>query len=321
VDEVLEIPATGVFDLAGLVERAYSLGAYPDLWAVEGLGHVYADRYWERGEGFQDILGNDRARGIPKSSLTMLHAGVGLSLARHLLQGATPYDAPEQLRDRACAFLRCCHENSRPGYEGAAIESLGLVTRTWHAQLVPPIDAALSEIDPRARDHFWHGAGRALYFHPLYIVPGAFSPWRAIDDEPPDPMARLNMKAGLAWATVLVNCRQPDILMQVIRERGLALAADDAFASGAAAAIVMASDVTPSDEFIEALCAYPPGAHGDAANLWASLIGDPCRAGLRAQPMLADRGGLGEVFRYQRFPDWFERAGHLDGTAARDVVH
>ena len=321
VNEVLDIPATGVFELADLVERAYALGQYPDLWAVEGLGHVYADRYWQEGDRFHNILDNEHARGIPRSSLTMLHAGVGLSLARHVLGGATPFDAPEEFRARARLFVEMCRENALPGYEGAAIESLGLVTRTWHAQLMRPLDASLRETDARAREHFWHGAGRALYFHPFYIVPGALSPWRATDDEPPDQIARLNMKAGLAWATVLVNCRQPDILVQLIRERGASLVEDDAFASGVAAAIVMASDVTPGDEYIEALAGYSPETAPDVASRWEALIGAPSRSGLLAQPVLAEAGGLGEVFRYQRFPDWFERAGHADRAATRDYVH
>jgi hypothetical protein len=309
VRTVLHIPERDVFALAGLVHDAYALGDYPDLWAIEGLGHDYADRFWDRNEPVTGILQNEQARAIPRSSLTMLHAGIGLSFATHLLKDASPYDPAERWRHLARTFLSLVGENSWPGYEGAARESLGLVARTWHPQTVTPLDAALREVDENAREFFWHGAGRALYFHPLYIVPGLLSPWRAIDHEAPDETARLNMKAGLAWATILVNIRQPAILEHLLRGRGDDLAADDAFAAGVASAIVMARDITPHDRFIDALCADAVD-RGAAVDVWEPLIAAPCRSASRVQPVLADADLLGEVFRHHAYPEWF------DGVAA-----
>src|SRR5205085_4688986 len=50
VSSLLRIPTDErEFDLARLVEEAYALGAYPDLWAVEGLGHDYAVLFWRGG--------------------------------------------------------------------------------------------------------------------------------------------------------------------------------------------------------------------------------------------------------------------------------
>lgn len=317
VRTVLNIPSREVFALTDLVAEAYALGDYPDLWAIEGLGHDYADRYWEQGDPIVGILRNESARAIPRSSLTMLHAGIGLSFARHVLEHATPYDSPERHRDLAAGFVSLCRDNSWRGYEGAALESFGLVTRTWHPQMVRPVDAALREVDAGAREFFWHGAGRALYFHPLYIVPGVLSPWHAVDREPPDETAQLNMKAGLAWATVLVNIRQPAILDRLVTVEGDRFLRDDAFANGVVSAVSMAQDITPDDEYITSLCAYHPDPASDGER-WERLVGRPCRdAATRVQPALAEAELMGEVFRHHPYPEWFDAAA---GAAVRSEV-
>jgi hypothetical protein len=323
VRNVLNIPGRDVFALADLVREAYALGDYPDLWAIEGLGHDYADRFWERGGPIVGILRNESARGIPRSSLTMLHAGIGLSFAKNLLNDTDPYDSPERHRDLAARFVMLCRENSWSGYEGAAFESLGLVTRTWHPQMVACVDAAMRDVDERAREYFWHGAGRALYFHPLYIVPGVLSPWHAIDREPPDQTALLNMKAGLAWATVLVNIRHPRILDRIISAEEGRIGRDDAFANGVVSAVSMAQDITPHDEYIEALCAYVPDDRS-GGDRWERLVGEPCRdASTRVQPALAAAERMGEVFRYHPYPLWFDAAVGVPVLPAvwREPVH
>ena len=326
VRTVLDIPERDPFPLAHLVDAAYALGDFPDLWAIEGLGHDYADRFLERSGEVAGILRNDLAAAIPRSSLTMLHAGIGLSFAKRLLADASPYDGADRVRDLVSTFVTLCRDNSWPGYEGAALESLGLVTRTWHPQMVPPIDRAIGDVDADAREFFWHGVGRALYFHPLYIVPGILSAWRAIDREPPDEIARLNMKAGLAWATTLVNIRQPQILEQLLRDRGTQLAFDDAFADGVASAIVMAQDITRDDEYIASLCAHIPAApvdDGYGGDLWDRLVAGPCRdASERIQPALAELDSLGEVFRHHPYPGWFDGVTAGPSLSERlDPVH
>src|SRR5215208_5054439 len=79
------------FDLRRVVEEAYALGAYPDLWAVEGLGHVYSMTFWNRGGPIRGILPDERASVLPAKSLTMMHAGIGLGFAQQLLNTVTPY--------------------------------------------------------------------------------------------------------------------------------------------------------------------------------------------------------------------------------------
>ena len=56
VSSLLHVPSEGrEFDLAQLIQDAYALGAYPDLWAVEGLGHLYALTFWDKGRPFAEF--------------------------------------------------------------------------------------------------------------------------------------------------------------------------------------------------------------------------------------------------------------------------
>src|SRR5262249_20589424 len=167
VGELLAIPEGAEFPLAELVEKAYALGAYPDLWAVEGLGHNYAMAFWKPPEPVRELLICERASILPEKCLTMMHAGLGLAFAEQLLKTITPYSPAGEIRRVLKEFITLCRENSRDGYAGAAYESLGLVTRTWHAQMMSVIDRALQEMAPEILGYFWHGAGRALYFLPI----------------------------------------------------------------------------------------------------------------------------------------------------------
>jgi hypothetical protein len=310
VRSLLKIPEHGPFPLEELITKAYGLGDYPDLWAIEGLGHDYADTFWREGERFDGILRSNRARALPRSSLTMLHAGIGLSFAQHLLGDSSPYDSPAHHAHLVERFITLCFDNSMEGYAGAALESLGLVTRTWHGQMVHPIDRQLAQIHTPSREFFWHGAGRALYFYPLYIVPGFLSPWRAASTEPPDDIARLNMRAGLAWATTLVNIRQPRILENILRMRGRDLSADGAFTSGLVSSLVMGWDITPDDEFIRAFTRYRPASNDDdLLDAWERMVRRPALDVVdRYQRALSEGELLGEVFRYHQYPRWFEDA-------------
>lgn len=305
VHERLQIPSEGDFPLAELINRAYALGAYPDLWAVEGLGHDYAASLMERGgTNVRGILTDERASVLPAKSLTMMHAGIGLAFAERLMKQVTPYSSRARARGVLAEFVRLCRENSRPGYVGAAYESLGLVTRTWHAQTVGLVDGVLCEIEPEVVGYFWHGAGRALYFLPIYFVPGLLSPWAAAEREPPREDARLSMKAGLAWAVTLVNVRQPQIMENLLRRDGATLALDAGFNNGLMSSLIMGYDITPGDPFIEAFCAYRPEAR-DAASVerWERMVARPCREALRGvYPVLREHERLGEVFHYQDLP-------------------
>ncbi|HEX6864315.1 MAG TPA: hypothetical protein VF414_15905, partial [Thermoanaerobaculia bacterium] len=125
VSNLIGVPEAPPFPLFELLDRSYALGPFRALWAVEGLGHQYGDSFWEQGAVPSRILSDERTRGLPAKSLLMLHAGIGLSFAQHCLRDAGSREG--ELLPRVSEILRLCRDSSRPGYLGAAYESLGLV--------------------------------------------------------------------------------------------------------------------------------------------------------------------------------------------------
>ncbi|MCA1593857.1 MAG: hypothetical protein LC754_14650 [Acidobacteria bacterium] len=318
VSSLLNIPEGGRdFDLGKLVEAAYALGAYPDLWAVEGLGHVYAMTFWGKGKPIRGILTGERAGVLPAKSLTMMHAGLGLAFAQQLMNTITPYDSPDEIRRVLREFVTLVKENSRRGYEGAAYESLGLVTRFWHAQMVSVVERHLLEVEPEAVSYFWHGVGRSLYFLPLFFVPGLLSPWLAVEREAPHELARFNMTAGLAWATTIVNVRQPEILENLVRYQGEQLSRTNAFTNGVMSTLIMGIDITPGDEFINRFLQYQPDpSDRRLVELWNNLVARPATEAVRRfHPVLAAHERLGEVFHYQALPELAARLEREMATA------
>ena len=302
VSSLLHVPSeTRNFDLAKLVDDAYALGAYPDLWAVEGLGHLYAMTFWNKGRPIRGILTDVNAQVLPAKSLTMMHAGIGLAFAQQLLNTLTPYSDPQQIRAALCEFITLVDENSRPGYEGAAYESLGLVTRFWHSQMVDAVDGHLSEIAPHVLGYFWHGVGRAHYFLPLFFVPGLLSPWLAIEREARHEVALLNMTAGLAWATAIVNVRQPELMENFLRIRGESISRPAAFTNGVMSTLIMGIDITPGDTYIMRFLEYQPkSTDRRLIELWNRLVAQPARQAVhKIHPILKQQQRLGEVFQYQ----------------------
>jgi hypothetical protein len=204
-----------------------------------------------------------------------------------------------------------CRQNSRPGYVGAALESLGLVTRDFHPQaLVPVIDRELGPLDEEAQAYFWHGVGRAIYFSPTYFLPVGRSPWQAVEmarGEAPHELGRQNAIAGLAWAVTMVNLLQPQVLESVIRQHADEFARDDAFSDGVASSLIMRYDTSPGQEFIAAFLGHQPTDPG-LATWWDNLVRGPCAEALgRYYPVLKEQGRLGEVFRYQPLADLVDR--------------
>lgn len=304
--ELLGIPAAPPFPLAALVERAFALGAFRSLWAIEGLGLEFADAAWSEGAP------PPRAAfaALPEPSLLMLHAGMGLALAQRVL-AAPPGGGSGELEIRRAAreIISLGRESSRPGYAGAAIEAAGLVARTLHPRLVQPLGEAFAAVDGEAASYFWHGVGRALYFLPVNLLPCGNTLWRAFEllaAEAPHGLARCNALAGLAWAVALVNQRQPEVVADLLRDHGGELDALDAggegsgassaFADGVAAAAVLRQATTPDAPFLAAFCGYRP-AGADSAARWDALVRRPCGEALARLPALR-RTGSGAIFRY-----------------------
>ena len=313
VNSLLHIPAEGKdFDLGKLIEEAYALGQYPDLWAVEGLGHDYAMTFfplWGKGQPVQGILTEERAKFLPDKSLTMMHAGLGLAFAQQLMDRITPYGAVSDIRSVLQQFVTLVKDNSRKGYEGAAYESLGLVTRFWHSQMVNLVDQHMCEVEPEAVSYFWHGVGRAHYFLPIYFVPGLLSPWLAIEREAPHELALLNMIAGLSWAMTIVNVRQPGIMENFLKYQGEQVARSPAFSNGVMSSLIMGIDITPRDVYIANFLQYQPEPSDQrVVELWNKLVGRPANDAVRrVYPALKQHRRLGEVFRYQNLSELVEQ--------------
>jgi hypothetical protein len=176
-----------------------------------------------------------------------------------------------------------------------------LVTRTFHAELVPAVDRALAKAAPELRGFFWHGVGRALYFLPINFFPySAGQVFAAARAEAPDAESRLSALAGAAWAYALVGQRDPSILAElVVRPYGDELAQDGGFANGIASSTIMRFDTTPEADVLPRFLAHRP-AEPAVARLWDRLVRGPGEAALeRLYPILKRRDQLGEVFRYR----------------------
>lgn len=264
---VLGGDAASAANVPRLVDVASALAPFPVIWAIEGLGHRYAD--WARTA--QEPVRLLRAGRLPPRALPMMHAGLGLSVGDHLLRRVTPFDGDVALQAVVAAFADQCRSVAQPGYAGCAYESLGLVTRTLHASTVPALDRAIRAAAPSLRSYFWHGVGRALYFAPLEFVPGVSSPWVRVDVETHDAESRLNATAGLAWATALVNIRQPEIVGDLLPSIRRVVERDDAVESGIRSVLAMALETDPANPFVRGFCGYRPA--GDRARgLWAAAV-------------------------------------------------
>jgi hypothetical protein len=302
VSGLIGVPSEPPFLLDELVARCYALGDFQALWAIEGLGHDYGDFAWAQGEVPHGLLTGPRGAAVPPSSLLMLHAGIGLSMAQQLLRGFA-WQTEADLRRLLTEIVALDRANSRPGYLGAALESLGLVTRTFHPTLVPAVDQQLRVVAPEALGFFWHGVGRAIYFYPVNFLP--CSAWQGFEmaaREAPDELARLNAEAGMAWAQVLVNQRQPHILYElIVQPHGEELRARGGFVNGLASSIMMRYDTSPEAPFIEGFCRWEPPA-GDPSGhaLWDELVRLPCRQALEVwYPVLKRQQRLGEIFEFR----------------------
>lgn len=296
-------PRGSVVPLKELVDRCYALGPFPALWAVEGLGHYYADTFLENNQVPRSLLSDGQASAVPSKSMTMLHAGIGMAFAKRTLQHVKPDSPASEIRKAVQDFVNLCRSNSRQGYAGAAIESLGLASRFLHGpKMVRRVDEQLSEIAPDLLGYLWHGVGRAVYFSPPNFIPGWNTPWRAVEmchTESSHELGRHNMIAGFSWAVTLVNMRYPVIMETVLKYHGRAFAQNDAFANGVMSSIIMRYDITPEDPYIVPFYQYRP-ANAALLALWESQVKEPCETALKnLYPILKQQDCLEEVFRYQ----------------------
>jgi hypothetical protein len=301
---LLDLSSASGVPLAELVERAYGLEPFPALWAVEGLGNYYAESAWQQNGVPRGLLSSEETGRLPGKSLTMLHAGMGLAFARRCLRTVSTRSGSSEIDDMLERFVALCRENSRAGYAGCALESLGLVTETLYPEMVSAVDRRLSEIVGDVVSYFWHGFGRAVYFSPGNFLPICGSPWRAVEmswQTPPHDLGRLNALAGVAWAVTLVNMRNPEVLESLLSRHAALLSQSGAFCDGVRSSLIVRYDTTPDDPDIASFCRYQPDPSDPRlARLWTDQVSDSCSEGLRRlYPLLARRHRLDELFHYQ----------------------
>jgi len=196
--------AEGKTPIQTIVEKCYAQGSFPALWAIEGAGKDIAEWHMARNENPAGILTNLSLDEKWNGAGLMLHAGSGMGYAKFymdkLKSGYTDADVTHLVR-RA---VDLCRANSQEGYYGAAIESLGLVSRFMQDNaFCRKIHTALMEYAPDSVGFYWRGVGRSVYFSPLNFLPGFVRPCRAIkmcEDEAPNLEMKETMLAGVAWA-------------------------------------------------------------------------------------------------------------------------
>ena len=283
--------------LSQVVERALHLGPYHSVWAIEGVGHFFA----ESGDKFDTPLNlKAEAPSLPQSSLVALHSGAGLSFAGRCLEAITSQRSDAQIRTTLERFIAHCEENSHEAYAGAAYEALGLATRNLHPHLMADLDHHLAEIDEELVAYFWHGVGRGIYFAPTNFLPGNETSRRLIkqvQQEAPHELARLNVLSGLIWALVLVNIRHPEILEAFVREN-LGEPNREIFTSALCSAGVIWRDSSPEDRSVSALWKHRP-SDARTAQLWDAYVSVPCSKVVNQHYTALRNAGLGLLFRHR----------------------
>lgn len=297
-------PLPQPFPLDTYLRRAYERNAYAALWAVEGLGRLLGESHLQAGnKAPAGLLCDHVGDALPEESLLMLHAGIGLAFAQRGLTGLTVHSSSSAFREIVAWFAAICRRNSRHGYLGAALESLGLVTRTFYKTLVPNVDRAITDTEPDLRSYFWHGVGRAIYFLPVNFLP--CSTWETVvmcEREGPDEFSRLNLFAGVAWGMVMVNIQNPVILAELIVEpHGAQLLDNRGFCYGAASSLIMRQSTTPGAQLAQSFIDYylGDGSGIDERILWETLIRHPGHEALtRIGPSLKAQRSLDRLFHY-----------------------
>jgi hypothetical protein len=301
----LGLDANTVDSLLVLVDKVAAMPTFPRVWATEGLGNWFGDKAIAEAAGGPDPIGlltDPQYVSLPPRSLTMLHAGIGMSFAKAILVKLEPTSSTESVRAAIARFVRLCRDSSWPGYTGAALESLGLATRTLYPDMLRVLDREIPNVDPDLHGYYWHGAGRAMYFEPMSMLPSVNAPWRVIrrlDLEAPHDLARRNILSGVGWALSVVNMRHPIVMETFLRHHAALVQADDAFSNGVISSLMMRYDTTRDDAHIWPYIRYEP-ADPDVASAWRTIVADPCDRALReTYGELTRTSSLEQLFHYR----------------------
>jgi len=302
----------GKTPLQEIVEKCYALGNFPALWAVEGAGKDIAEWHMARNPNPQRILIDAHLDPKWDGAWLMLHAGIGLGFAKYY------YDHMKEATDDALRHVvketvRLCRENSRPGYYGAAIESLGLVTRFMqNTGICLRVHYILEQEAPDSVGYYWRGMGRSAYFHPINFMPGFIRPARSIricEKQAPNPYLKECMLSGVAWALTVVNMTDPRVMEWVLTNHDDYFSGSAGFFNGVTSSVVMRYDTTPGEPLIERFRNHQPDPKNRTlCGLWNSKIkGSLETAMLTVYPVLKKHQRLDEVFHFQSLPAFAAR--------------
>lgn len=288
-----------------LVRKCYQLGQFQALWAIEGVGKDVAEWHMARDPRPSQVLNSLSLPPELDGAWLMLHAGAGMAFAKyHVDRMKTRSEA--EIKAAAIGAVDLSRANSRPGYFGATIEALGLVSRFMgNAEYCGKVAQTLNEYAPDTVGYFWRGYGRGLYFHPVNFVPGFRRPSRAIEmakSEAPDEKARENLLSGIAWALTVVNMSNPEVMELVLRNEGHYFCGSPGFFNGVVSSVVMRYDTSPHLDLIQNFMRHQP-ADPQLRELWNMKITGPMKIAIDTiHPALKKHQRLDEVFHYQSLP-------------------
>jgi len=298
----------GKTPLQTIVEKCYAKGSFPALWAVEGVGKDLAEWNMARSQNPTRILIDAQLDPKWDGAWLMLHAGLGLGFSKYHLERLKKPVTDADLRQAITRVVDLCRQNSRPGYWGAAIESLGLACRfMFDAGFCKRVHAILSEYAPDAVGFFWRGVGRMLYFHPINFMPGFLRPCRAIhlaEVECPSPELKETLMAGIAWPMTIVNMTNPEVMEWILENHDDYFSGSKGFFNGVVSSVVMRYDTTSDDPLIPAFMNHKPNPKNRTlCGLWNSKIKGSLETAIYSiYPVLKKHQRLDEVFHYQSLP-------------------
>lgn len=218
---------------------------------------------------------------LPLESLTLLHAGVGLGVARAVFRGGGR--APALVAGRVDRFLQEIAARTLPEYAPIAIEALGLVLRTRFPSQLPAAIDHLGAVQPRAAELAAHGVGRALYFRPFRLLPWPGATWSALVQchrEFVDPKLAIEAQKGVLFAQTFVTLHRPTVIEALLRRHCDELAQLPAWIPGFTAALLLRAATVPSDPAPDRFLDHRPA--DELADVWRRLVAEPGRAWLEA---------------------------------------
>jgi hypothetical protein len=295
----------GKTPLQTIVEKCYALGSFPALWAVEGAGKDLAEWHMARNSNPARLLTDAPLDPKWNKALLMLHAGLGLGFAKYVIERLPSSPSDEQVRQAVTRTVELCRSNSRPGYYGAAIESLGLVSRFMrNAAFCRRVHEVLTKTAPDSVSFFWRGVGRCLYFHPINFLPGFSRPSRApglCEAEAPRAELKDSLLSGMAWALTVVNMTNPEVMEWVLEHDADYFNGSPAFQNGVMSSVIMRYDTTPDDPLVKQFMSHQPNPQNRAlCDLWKSRIQQTIETAIHTiYPALKKHNRLDEVFHYQ----------------------